>query len=323
MKQLNSKFVDEIVSHLPNKRRLAQYLIELLGIGKESAYRRMKSEIPFSFEEVAAVSGDLGLSLDQLLGLKADSRFSFYFNFDVNKEPSDAYANMLAYDNTNMEKILSSSDMKITAVVNRIPLRFFPYKALFKFDYCQYLYSIGNISLMTGFSDINVPPHINDLHNQSTSFFSNLRNITCIIDSTVYSKIINEIQHYYRLKFISDEDLKLLQTELFELLAMYESTLRKGKNIAGSNYTVYYSLLNIDSNVVCVEYDNKCLLQVWVYPEGPIEISDISSIRGLQEKWIDSKIRNSVLVSKTNDTLQIEMLHEVQKQISELTNLAS
>ena len=147
-----------------------------------------------------------------------------------------------------------------------------------------------------------------------------LNNITCVIDSRIHLDIIKKIQYYSRLKIISAEDLEILQNELFELLKTYESLLRNGRNSFGSEYTFYYSIFPIDSNIVFLRYDDNYLLQIWIYPERPVEIVKSHIILDLQKRWIDSKIRNSTLITKTNDTQHIEMLRNVYHQVSELNS---
>jgi hypothetical protein len=321
MKHLNTPVIEEIVKKLPNRRRLVNYLMDTLDLGKESAYRRIKNQIPFTFNEVVTIANDLNFSIDKVTKCKTSIYFSFDEELHSANEPEDVYLAMLRRDHATMEQMLTSSGYAITATLNRIPFHFFPYQSLFKFAYYHYLYSVGKISLMTHFSDIKIPGPIADLYEKNIAAFNRLDNITCILDSLIYSKIISEIQYYYRLKFISEDDLRALQTELFELLDMYENLLRKGKSVQGSNFTIYYSLLNLDSNSIFIEYDDNFSLYIWIYPESPIAISNNRCMYEIQKRWVDSKIRNSMLISKTNDTMQIEMLREIYKQISNLTKV--
>jgi len=59
-------------------------------------------------------------------------------------------------------------------------------------------------------------------------------------------------------------------------------------------------------------------LQSWIYPESPIIIKNDKTINSIQKRWIDSKIRNSMLITKTNDIQQIEIFRNIYKEISEL-----
>jgi len=324
MQSVSSKIINEMTKQTPGKKNPVKYLTKMFPMSKETAYRRIRNQIPFSIEEVVVIAKYFNLSIDGLLDLKQDdNNLLLKNNFSIEQNPADIYSGLLADDIKNMEKALASSNAKITIAINNIPFRFLPYKSLFKLDYCYYMHSAGKISLVnTRYSDVEIPPEVAALHEKSVERFSRLNNITCIIDSMLYSDIIKKIQYYYRFKFISAEDLHVLQAELFKLLEMYEKLLSNGKSSAGSDYVFYYSLFNLESNIIFFEFDDNSLLQVWVYPENPVVIKNNHQINDIQKRWVDSKIRNSILITKTTDINQIEMLRNVHQQIMDLTTPA-
>jgi len=324
MQSVSSKIISEMKKQTPGKKNPVKYLTRMFSMSKETAYRRIRNQIPFSVEEVVVIAKYFNLSIDGLLDLKPDeNNLLLNSNFSVEQNPADIYSGLLVDDIKNIEKVLASTNAKITVAMNSIPFRFLPYKSLFKLDYCHYMYSVGKMSLVSArYSDVEIPPVVDELHEKSVECFSRLNHITCIIDSMLYSDIIKKIQYYHRLKFISTEDLHVLQAELLKLLEMYEDLLRTGKSNAGCDYVFYYSLFNLESSIIFFEFDDNSLLQVWVYPENPVVIKNNHQINDIQRRWIDSKIRNSILITKTTDIHQIEMLRNVHQQVMELTKPA-
>lgn len=317
----SKKIINEIVKQSPDDKSPVNCLTKMFSMSKETAYRRIRNQIPFSIEEVVAIAKNYDLSVDELLELRPSNNFLFNKNLNIEQNTEDIYADLLKSGIDIMNKLIVSKNAKITVILNNIPLRFFPYKSLLKLDYYHYMYSIGKISLVTTlYSDIELPSAINDLHDKSASCFSRLNNITCIVDSMLYSNIIKKIEYYHQLKVISNEDLRVLQSELFDLLALYENLLRNGSNNSGSGYIFYYSCFNLESNSIFCEYDNNSLLQFWIYPESPVIIKNNPQICDIHKRWIDSKLRNSMLITRTSDIHQIEMLRRVHQQISELTH---
>ena len=319
MKQLNEKIIDEIAKRLPDKKRTVIYLMDLLNIGKESAYRRLNNQIPFTFEEAITVAHDLDFSIDRMIGNEMKNRVFFDLPIDTTQNPVDLYIQNLDHSNKTMEELLRASNTSIVAALNRMPLVFFPFKTLFKFEYCHYLYSIGQIPLMTQFSDIVITPQMEKLHELGTNYCMRLQNITCVANSLIYNSLINEIRYYHRLKFISKEDLRILQAELLELFAMHENILRTGQNQQGSQYSIYYSQLEIGANCVHYEYDENVMLQIWLYPENSIVIKNNHIMAEIQKRWLEATIRNSTLITKSVDPTQIEILRNVYMQIMRLT----
>ena len=49
---------------MPGGNNLASALTEILCIGKEAVYRRLRGEVAFTFNEAAVISRELGISLD-------------------------------------------------------------------------------------------------------------------------------------------------------------------------------------------------------------------------------------------------------------------
>ena len=320
MQNFNTKIIKEIIKQSPGDRNPVHFLTRAFPMSKETAYRRIRNQIPFTIEEIVAIAKRFDLSVDDLLDLRSENDLLLNKEFDMEQNPVDVYSALLQDDLKLMEKLLIARNVKITATMNQIPFRLLPYKALFKLDYCHYIYSTGKVPLITTrYSDIELPASINDLHDKTVAYFRCLKNITCIIDSMLYSNIIKKIQYYCQLQFFSADDLRLLQSELFALLDMYENLLRNGESSSGTGYVFYYSFFNLETNMVSFEYGDETLLQFWIYPENPMAIRNNQVMSDVQNRWIDSKIRNSMLITKTTDVHQIEMLRNLYQQIEGLT----
>lgn len=314
MENLNLGVINEITKHLRKGEKPVNYLMDKLCIGKESAYRRLKNQIPFTFEEIVKIANDLDFSIDQLA--KKDIGNRVYFDLPVNvfQDPLSIYNNMLEYDLSIIKQLSSAKKLSIVCAINRIPFRFFPFKTLFKYEYCKYLYSNGYLPLTEYFANIAITPYMEQLHKEIAHHFNLLRNVVCVIDYTIVSKIISEIYHFHELGFVSDNDLLSLQSEGFDFLALFERMIRTGEK----NYNFYYSTYSIDANSVYYEYDGNIMSQIWLFPENQIVINNNRLLYTIQKNWLDANIRNSTLISKSNHTLQIKFIKEVYNQISEL-----
>ncbi|GHV07549.1 hypothetical protein FACS1894160_0320 [Bacteroidia bacterium] len=318
MKDLNAKIINEINKRLSDKGKIIHYLMNTLCIAKESAYRRLKSQIPFTFEEVVTIAQNLDFSIDKVLSRDSGNRIFFDMPVNITQTPTEIFQDMLERSSHVLQKLVSSEKQNIIAALNQLPFRFLPYKTLLKLEYCNYLYTNGYMSLMTRFSEIAITPQMESLHEKCADYFEHLKNVTVIIDNTICSKIIKGIRYYHDLGFISNEDIKALQADLYKLLEIFETMLRTGQNHAGSAYFFYYAVHSIDSNTIYYEYDNKTMSQIWLYPESPIIINNNSLICNMQKRWLESKIRNSMLITKSNDAQQIEILRDMHKLVSEL-----
>ena len=318
MKNLNENVVSEINRRLPKNANAVNYLMDLLYLGKESAYRRLKSQIPFTLEEVAAIANDLGFSLDKIIGSKKASRVFFDIKVDLTKSSSDLYIDMLQSDIKIIKELNSAKELQIISAINRIPLQFFPFENLFKYVYLKYLHSKGELSMAVKVSDVVIPDRINELYKEAVLNFSRLNNITCVVNHAVFSRIIQSIQYGYKAGIISDEDLPLLQKELFDMLAFIERLLTTGVNDFGASYSIYYSYSELEVNCVCYECDGHKTSQIWLFPESPIIIEDNSLIYQMQKNWLESKMIYSTLVTKSNNLLQAKIIKELYDQAANM-----
>jgi len=314
MKNLNEKVVSEINGRLPKNTNAVNYLMDLLCLGKESAYRRLKSQIPFTLEEVAVVASDLGFSLDGIMGAKNGNRAFFDVKVDLTKSTSDLYIDSLKNDIKIMKEWNSAAELEIISAFNRLPLQFLPFENLNKFIHYRYLHSKGELPMTIKLSDVVIPDQTLELYKEAVDNFRHLNNITCVMNDAIFSRIIKSIQYCYHTGFVSDEDFRLLQKELFDLLVFFEKLIMTGVNDFGASYFIYYSFFELEANCVCCEYDDNKMLQIWMFPESPIIINDNQLMYQMQKKWLESRIRYSTLVTKSNNLLQSKILRNLHDQ---------
>ena len=59
--------------------------MDILYLGKEATYRRLRGEVPFTFAEVATISQHMGISLDKIVG--ADLNDNAIVNLNMLQTP--------------------------------------------------------------------------------------------------------------------------------------------------------------------------------------------------------------------------------------------
>ncbi len=64
----NTALIQAIHAHTPQDATPASVLMDILNIGREAAYRRLRGEVRFTFGEASALSAHLRFSLDGVMG---------------------------------------------------------------------------------------------------------------------------------------------------------------------------------------------------------------------------------------------------------------
>ena len=59
MNELNTNLIEAAKEKFPAKGQLANILMDTLYMGKEAIYRRLRGEVPFTFQEAAIISKEL------------------------------------------------------------------------------------------------------------------------------------------------------------------------------------------------------------------------------------------------------------------------
>lgn len=91
----NANLIEAMKDKLPVKGKLADMLMDTLYIGKEAVYRRLRGEVPFTFQEAALVSRKLGISLDTIIGSSFKTNAMFDMNIVDYDHPFESYYDIL------------------------------------------------------------------------------------------------------------------------------------------------------------------------------------------------------------------------------------
>ena len=92
---LNNGLIKAMREHLPEETNLANYIMDIISIGKEAVYRRLRGEVPFTFYEVSLLSQSLGISLDQIVGTNRAEGAVFNLNVSKNMSQMESYHDIL------------------------------------------------------------------------------------------------------------------------------------------------------------------------------------------------------------------------------------
>jgi len=320
MKESNNPILSVLEGKLPPHVKPVQYLMDTLEISKESAYRRMRSQIPFSFDEVATLCKNLHFSIDQLIG-ETDSG-GVFFKLDK-EEPfgENVIYKYLSKFVEDLEFIVKDKNSDANIVLNYLPSFALQIKPLRELHYCRKLYSQEKISVMQTFKDIVVPDRISEQYQKIATLWEQLPNVCVVLDNSTFQKVVDEIKYFYAIKFLTKEDVEYMYKGMIELLEYYTVLAITGKNHLGNAYKIYLSNLAIDANVAHYRANNSEISEIWLYPEQRIQIYNNEIVNTLHKNWVQAQIKSSSLITSSNDILQREFFQKTYSSINSLLNL--
>lgn len=316
---LNKLLVSEIQKCLPEKKRVVPYLMETLGLGRESIYRRLRNNIPFSVKEIVKLSIELGFSIDEVTARSSNNRVFFDLPSTDSTDPMKIYSEYMSDTIHILKKLNKSKNSQIISVHNRLPLSLIIHlKNLSKFLYFRWLHQTHNIPLNFSLSDIHIPIETYSLYNSLYYNYMKMEEISTILDESIFSSVIREITYYYKRNIIKKDELTALKEELNQVIDRMEVLTEKGTNDAGTKINLFISSFRVESTYFCFEYNDGIYTQVWSHIMPPITMNK-PEICTVQKKRIEAYKKFSILITQCNEIQRSEYLNKQRKLINGMT----
>jgi len=303
----NKMLVDALQKHIPETKKLVAYLVDILDLNKESVYRRLRNEIPFTFEEICTIVPKLGISLDHIIGLGYKDSVLFDFQMSKSTDPINTYLEIMQMNLDLLTKVKDAKVAKVELVLNRLPYAYtLHYENLAKFYYYKWFYHTQNVPSDFYFKDFVVPTEIKEIYKNYLD--SNIKldcEITILADNNLFLSMIKDINYYVNRGLITDEEQALFQQELLQATDFMENIAKTGVNKGGVNVNVYISAVDLEPSYVHIEYDNKSCVHYWTASAEILGSYDIEMCRR-QKEWIQSLKRYTTLITECNARQRIE-----------------
>lgn len=320
--QFNIQFISTLNNYFNNTKSLAKFLMETLELSKESVYRRIRNDVPFTFDEVCLVAQKIGLSIDKLTGGKCSKTVYFELHMPQSTNPADIYLEILQSNIEVLEKINSAQNSTVYSALNRLPFGFVLHSQnLAKFLYFKWLFHTQKGSLNINFQDFEIPKKIYDEYeNYLNASESQKGEMNIILDDKVFLYMIKEITYFRKRGVINDETTKNLLEELLQVVDIMEDIVRIGTNKVGGKIRIYLSTIDIEPNYSYAEYDGISLIQFWS-PSAELATSYHPEFCAEKKEWISSLIRYTTLITQCNEKQQIEFFTTQRNYIKNFFNL--
>lgn len=240
--------INKILELIPSHIKSIDYLSELLDISKDSAHRRLRGKMPFSFKELVILSEKLNFSLDELVALKTDNN-KVVIELKVDSNPEQEFIEKIKkYKEDVKNRFQDKSSSSILALNYLPPELCIHFRHLFKFSYYTWLHWKDKSLCSPKFSEVEIPSYLENLRIEIASLSKHLKNSTFILDPNVFLTPIKLVLYFYNLELISKEEKEMIKEDFQEIINYIEKEVRiNGEHYETKNY-YYLSYLNIDVN---------------------------------------------------------------------------
>ena len=261
-----NSFLDALSMRYPKKTQLVQELMDLLCIGHEAVYRRLRKDVIFHANEIAKIASEWNVSLDRIMGIDP-GKISFQMQLVDYLDPSNQDE---FFFQSIIEEYLHISGFPETEYMetcNKLPRSLFAgYSYLNRFYLFRGIYdSIANEDI-DSFSSIIISEKS---HRLTESFHQTIKQIpdtNFIFDCKLFDNLIRDIQCFHSVRLISDEEKEFIREDLFALLDYMLEVANKGYYPETKNKVSFFiSQLSVDTNYsyMISEKENVCIIRAF------------------------------------------------------------
>lgn len=319
-KRLREVFVNKVLRAIPPHIKPVDYLMDILDLSRISVYRRINGILPFTYDEIVILSSKLNISLDDIIYSNMDSKAIFSFRGLGNSSPEDYFYGILKkyYDNIIEEEKFPN---RISIVsMNHLWLLFaISSEDLVRFYYYKWLHLVTENTSNLNYSEVSLSPQTIAITHMVWDKIQYLPNTIFIIDKELFFNSIKDAQYFYQRNLIKEDELQLIKEGFEKVIEYTEGHVLRGKNKMGADRYFYFSPINIYINSSYVEFGDKVLSSFYTYSMNPFETDNVS-ICTSHKKWLEQLKKYSVLMTASNEALQIDFFKRQREYLDNLIN---
>jgi len=310
-------FIESLHEKYPKRAQLVQEIINLLCIEREAVYRRLRKEVFFPAHEVVKIAITWGISLDEITGV--NSGLVPFKLVPIN------YLNPTKNEMMNFQQRVRSLKLFVAfpstehmEVGNKLPRALstsFPllYKLkIFNWDYLYNMDETGN-----KFSDIIIPEGITQEVQNYNEIVKNTNLTNFILDQRVIEFIVRDVQYFYTILLLSNEDKELIKNELHALLDYMNEIANKGcYPETQKKVNLFVSQIHNNTNYNYYYSDEMKSCAVHAFGKFDLYSYDPELVTNFRN-WMNLKKRASIQISEVNERKRIEFFSK-QRQVVEM-----
>ncbi|MDH6344249.1 hypothetical protein M2480_003062 [Parabacteroides sp. PFB2-12] len=317
---MNKAFSSALEKKIPKKTVLADFVATTLCMEKETAYRRLRGEVPFTLRETSILALKLNISLDEIIVQGENDSCNkllmrlpkSYLNVD---KKSPIIHDAIAYLETLMEDSYSEFAMALSGIPFTL---FFPYRLLSRFMLLKYAHHADNSLTSTPYDRIVEPNELIDCRNDLECLLKEITETYYIWDRNIVKTLVDDIKYAKSIRLITDEDIVGLKKELYRFLNDLESLASRGRyEETGNKFELYISDAHIDISYAYISSPERhaSMLSSFIFY---MMMSEDANAFAQVNHWIKSLKRYSTLISGIGERERILFFDQQREAVDAL-----
>lgn len=317
---LYNTFLEEIARKVPHRTRLVSILSNMLSISKEAVYRRLRGEMPFTFNEVMSISRELHISLDTLNMNVSTSSKPFKLNLIEYINPAESDFALME-EMTAIMKSFKDAPAEVGEIANIIPQPLYVnYDSIFKFYLFKWKYQSQSFKKVVPYKDIVVSDKLKKTQQEYVKWAKRL-NTEYVFDNFLFHHLVSNIKYFYYVGLILKKEVQQIRMDLLKILDDMDMLSRTGiLKESGKKIDMYISHINIDTNYIYVATPNYKLTIIKAFLLNGIASTDRATFEEVKS-WIQSMKQQSILITKSSEKERIEFFKAQYDLVESLSQI--
>lgn len=311
-----NNFIALLNSKFPNRAKLVDFLLDILYISKEALYRRLRGDVPFTFQEICVISNKLGISLDNVVSFSNLRSRPFHLKLTNYTNPQEIDYAMVEEFIAVLKDIKDEPGTEYGTATKMIPdVLHLNFKYLTKFYLFKWQNLFENEGYTKKFQDVIATDQILSLLREMKKLYASIKRTYIIFDNKIIQNLIEDIKYFADINLITPEEQLLLKKDLFQFMDYLENLTFKGVNEDGNKISIFISNINFDcgfSYINSQKYKISLLRSFTLYDVSSVDEFTLEEIK----KWTLSIIRTSTMISESGER-ERKFFFNTQRQIIE------
>lgn len=310
-----------IKSKLPSRLKLADAIMDVLGVSSDSSYRRIRGEKELTFSELMTLCSYFDISVDALLG-KQDDHVLFRYN-SLDLKDLNNYRTYIKQFDASVQALSGAKEKEIYYTAEDIPIfHFLPFRELTFFKVYVWHNAVAE-------SNLSYEQFVDQIENKDELFacYDNLyKNYTRIPSTEIWTTSslspILQLFDYYK-DIGAFEEKKNPGLLCFQLLQMTERLMQwaeVGKKDGGGDFKLYHSATHPENSFMLLKKDTHLSATIKLFTINSIITHDPSFCEET-ERWINNLMTKSVLLSGASARERFKFFQNMKNRINNLMEL--
>ena len=311
-------FIDMLYQKFPKKQSLVQELIDLLVIEREAVYRRLRREVMFSAHEIAIIANAWDISLDNVMNINSNT-IAFHLRKMNYINPTEEEVIFLNKVIQGIQYAKNFPTTEFMDVCNKLPRQLVAsFEHLNQFYLFKWLFQYSKEKDILPFSKVVISEEKAKVTQEYNQAIRTVPNSSFIFDRLLFDNLVSDIQYFYSIRMLSDEEKELIKRDLIALLNYLQEIANVGCYPDTQNkVNLYVSHLYVDTNYNYVYTPEVNICFVHVFEKFEL-FTYHSEMAANFRSWMQIKKRSSMLISEVDERSRIEFFSKQRRLIDSL-----